>query len=414
MSDGVRTARRLADYVVLAHDPAVKSQAVDFWETSTPHYQSVVEEILKGASPAVRERLEVLAQEPACISAYWEFVEAITVDERLSQAVHAADQRILIDHRLGSAYREDSAVEVSYQELSKLPAPRSGPVPEAASAQIVIPFGDDASGGRVRNLLACLHALRDQSALRRDYTVTVVEASAAPLWQPLIEPVTDVYLFARKPGAFNKSWAVNVGVRHAFRQHEVICILDADALLSRGFIARNIDRFRQPGVQALLPFREALYLDGPSTGAAIASRLVHGAADPERARLRGFLLRRPPGLCFWIRPYVFTAIGGMDERYEGWGGEDTDLILRVTASASLDRHDDPILHLHHAPAEMGIAVASTRPTIAALSWPRDADFGRLDRFPDPDSPEPAGLNGHKPSSLNEDLVWYERTGIPRL
>jgi hypothetical protein len=85
-------------------------------------------------------------------------------------------------------------------------------VPADGSVQIVIPFGDDAAGGRVRNLLACLRALGDQSVPRHDYTVTVVEASAAPLWQPLIEPVTDVYLLARKPGAFNKSWAVNVGV----------------------------------------------------------------------------------------------------------------------------------------------------------------------------------------------------------
>jgi hypothetical protein len=123
---GVRTALRLADYVVLAHDPAVKSQAVDFWEISAPYYQSVVDEILAGASPAVRERFDMLATEPGSVSAYWAFVEGITADERLSAAVRAADERILIDHRLGSDYRENVAAEVSYQELSELPAP--GPV----------------------------------------------------------------------------------------------------------------------------------------------------------------------------------------------------------------------------------------------------------------------------------------------
>src|SRR5579859_6929404 len=79
MGEGVRIAQRLADYVVLAHDPAVKSQAVDFWEISAPHYQSVVQEILARAPAAVRQRLEALAREPASASAYWAFADAVTV-----------------------------------------------------------------------------------------------------------------------------------------------------------------------------------------------------------------------------------------------------------------------------------------------------------------------------------------------
>ena len=43
--------QRLAEYVVLAYDPALRDQAADFWETSRPHYQAVVTEILAGASP---------------------------------------------------------------------------------------------------------------------------------------------------------------------------------------------------------------------------------------------------------------------------------------------------------------------------------------------------------------------------
>src|SRR5579859_5200518 len=146
MGDAVRMAQRLADYVVLAHDPAVKSQAVDFWEASAPYYQSVVQEILAGASATVRERLETLAREPTSIPAYWAFAEAIIVDERLSEAVRAADQQILIDHRLGRDCREGTVAEVSYQELSGLPATGAGPVPADAAVRIVIPFGDDASG----------------------------------------------------------------------------------------------------------------------------------------------------------------------------------------------------------------------------------------------------------------------------
>jgi len=381
MSDFARTARRLADYVVLAHDPAVKSQAVDFWETSTPYYQSVVEEILKGASPAVRERLEVLAQEPASISAYWAFVEAITVDERLSQAVHAADQRILIDHRLGSAYRADSAVEVSYQELSKLPAPRSGPVQEAASAQIVIPFGDDASGGRVRNLLACLHALRDQSAPRRDYTVAVVEASAAPLWQPLIEPVTDVYLFARKPGAFNKSWAVNVGVANSPHRHRFQCVLDSDILVDRDFVRRNTDRLAHGDHVAHLPFQWAFNLSEQASSWAIKHRVIDGSANVPVEALRGFLKRGSPGGCLWVTDDAFRQVAGFDERFEGWGGEDDDVDARLAAVGTFCRYDDPLLHLHHPRPQMTDGRGNLlNAHIEQASWPADSPYGDIHRY----------------------------------
>jgi predicted glycosyltransferase involved in capsule biosynthesis len=45
------------------------------------------------------------------------------------------------------------------------------------------------------------------------------------------------------------------------------------------------------------------------------------------AGLRGFLVHRAQGVCVWLRRDVFDGIGGLDERYEGWGKEDMDLLL---------------------------------------------------------------------------------------
>jgi N-terminal domain of galactosyltransferase len=123
-----------------------------------------------------------------------------------------------------------------------------------------------------------------------------------------------------------------------------------------------------------------LCLDANSAEVALAQRLLRLAPGPDRSRLRGFILRRPPGLCLWLRSSIFEAIGGMDERYEGWGGEDRDFALRISANAALDRHDDPILHLWHpssAPVENGTGVNSG---LAPMTWPRDSAFGELDRF----------------------------------
>jgi hypothetical protein len=381
MGEGGRTAQRLADYVVLAHDPAVKIQAVDFWEASEPHYRSVVDAIVAGASAGVRDRLEVLAREPASVSAYWAFVEAVTVDERLSEAVHAADQQILIDHKLGSDFREGAAMEVSHQELSKIPAPEPGPVPADALAQIVIPFGDDASGGRVRNLLACLRALRDQSASRHDYIVTVVEASAAPLWQPLIEPVTDVYLFAHKPGPFNKSWAVNVGVASGPGRHRFQCVLDSDILVDRDFVRRNTDRLTHGDHVAHLPFRWAFNLSEQASSWAIRHRVVDGSADVPLEALRGFLKRGSPGGCLWVTDHAFRQVAGFDERYEGWGGEDDDVDARLARAGTFCRFDDPLLHLHHPRPQMTDGRGNLlNAHIEQASWPADSPYGDINRY----------------------------------
>jgi hypothetical protein len=378
---GVRTARRLADYVVLAHDPAVRSQAVDFWEISQPHYQLVVREIASGASPAARERLEALAREPASLPAYWAFVAAVTVNERLSKAVRDADQQILIDHKVGSDYREDPLAGVSRQELSELPAGRPGAVPADALAQIVIPFGDDASGGRVRNVLACLRALRDQSAPRHDYTVTVVESSAAPLWQSLIEPVTDVYLFARKPGAFNKSWAVNVGVASSPRRHRFRCVLDSDILVDRHFVRRNTDRLTRGDHVAHLPFAWAFNLGEQASSWAIRHRVIDGNADVPLEALRGFLKRGSPGGCLWVTDDAFHRVAGFDERFEGWGGEDDDVDARLAQAGPFRRWDDPLLHLHHPRPPMTDGRGNLlNARIEQASWPAGSRYGDINRY----------------------------------
>ena len=379
---GVGTAQRLADYVVLAHDPAVKEQAVDFWEFSEPHYQAVVAEIRAGASPTVRERLDALARTPASRPAYWAFVAAVTVDERLSEAVLAADQQILIDHALGPDYAEDAAAEVSYQELSGLPGPAPGPAPTDTPVQIVIPFGDDASGGRVRNLLACLHALRDQSASRDQYTVTVVEAAAAPLWKPLIEPVADVYLFARKPGAFNKSWAVNVGVASSPRRHRLLCVLDSDILVDRHFVQRNAGRLGGGADHvAHLPFLWAFNLGEQASSLAIRHRVIDGNADVPLEVLRGFLKRGSPGGCLWVTGAAFHQVAGFDERFEGWGGEDDDVDARLTRVGAFRRYDDPLLHLHHPRATMTDGQGTLlNAHVERGSWPADAPYGDITRY----------------------------------
>jgi hypothetical protein len=395
-SDDRLLMRAVADTLVVASDPDAAAMAPVYWHKSRPWLQSVTSALRLVPDQQVTAAAELLMTRPRSFAAHQEFRSRLAAAAgrdraglaRLLEAAWAAECNSRIGYHIGSGY-PDAPADVPPASADQLAAdrlaagadrPAQAPAPPAP-ALIVIPFRDSSQArARLRNLVACLRALAHQSVSRQYFRVTVVESDTEPRGRRVLAPLCDQYVFAYKAGPFNKSWAVNVGFRHSADGHEVLCVLDADVLPDHDFVRRNIARFRQPGVQAAQPFQDVLCLDAAATEVALTQRLLRQAPDPDRSWLRGFILRRPPGLCVWLRSRIFEAIGGMDERYEGWGGEDRDFALRISASAALDRHDDPILHLWHpssASVQNGVGANSG---LAPMTWPRDAAFGEIGRF----------------------------------
>src|ERR1700677_4894386 len=208
---------------------------------------------------------------------------------------------------------------------------------------------------------------------RSKYRIIVVESDVAPMWETQISSLADEYIFAEKRGLFNKCWTVNVGVVHATGQAGILCLLDADSLVDRDFLSRNYARFSYPGAGAFLPFRDVLYADSASSSWIRGKRYTGNISSADIDYLHGFLVRRSPGMCAWMRRDVFDFINGMDERYEGRGGEDLDLVLRLHQSAPLHFFDDPMIHMHH-PVNPEITDESGQhrnSRIPKLTWPRD-------------------------------------------
>jgi hypothetical protein len=106
-------------------------------------------------------------------------------------------------------------------------------------------------------------------------------------------------------------------------------------------------------------------------------------------------------MCAWMRRDVFDLINGLDERYEGWGGEDLDLVLRLHRSAPLHFFDDPMIHMHHpvSPEITDGNGANRNTQIPLLTWPQDEPIGQIGKFRehDPGTRRPldreAGLPG---------------------
>ncbi|HEX4724619.1 MAG TPA: galactosyltransferase-related protein [Pseudonocardiaceae bacterium] len=378
-------SRRLARYTVLAHDPAVPIVAADYWVHSSPFYDSVVAETKAAVAPypdasaALGELMARPTETVAVRRLQHRLAELITSHPRrfdaARRAADVADRNVYISDFLGMEH-QSVAPGVGPDRLRALAAERPPRAAGGNEVLVVIPFSDPHGAGRLRNLLACLLALRDQTLPARHCRITVVELDTFPRWRSAIEPLVDDYLHIRGDGPFNKSWALNVGVRATLGSARTLCLLDADILTDREFLERNHARFADADNDAHLPHTEMLSLDRASSDWAIARRCVAGTASAPPAGLHGLLLRDVPGACLWTRPEIFHRISGFDERYQGWGGEDEDMLFRTTSAGSVIQYDDMFLHLaHRRPAMHRADGKPFNGHIDVGSWTGDRGYG---------------------------------------
>jgi hypothetical protein len=390
--DNAGVARCAANALVVLSDPYPRSVAAYYWRMAEPWLSAVAREFAECGDLKLASAAADLQREPANMAAYWSLCDLLAKKlgdgaartARITDAVHEADNRSRLGYHLGPDYPPRKSETPPVAETSPAPVDTRCPaVGCEADVQVVIPFRDRSkTGTRARNLLACLHALRDQTLPRSRYHVVVVESDAEPRWEAQVSELADEYIFAVKHGMFNKCWTVNVGVIHASVRADVLCLLDADALLDRAFLARNHARFSYPGAGALLPFRDVFYGDVTTSSWIVGRRYRGDISRADLACMRGFLVRRSPGMCAWMRRDVFDMINGLDERYEGWGGEDLDLVLRLHRAAPMHFFDDPMIHMHH-PVSLESAAEngeSRNASIPLLSWPQDEPIGQIDKF----------------------------------
>ncbi|WP_394832637.1 hypothetical protein LVJ94_39650 [Pendulispora rubella] len=381
-------ARAVADSVVVASDPDVKTANRTYWERSQPWTLSVVDAIRKHPDATIRSRGENLFAEPTAPVPYFDLKTALLESasseptQALFEKAWQAECMSRVGYHLGAKY-EPQVPAVSAAELQNA-SPRPVGGGRSPMVTVVIPFRDrDTQGVRLRNLFACLLALQDQSIPRHDYRVLVIESDESARWRDTVQPYVDQYLFAPKAGPFNRSWAINVAVTNAAEDSELLCILDGDVLVDRDYMARNIARLQRPGTGAHLTYRDMSCLDEASSSAAIRQRLHGGAPDVDVDRLRAFQIRRPPSCSLWLRTEAFRRIHGFDERYEGWGGEDNDFFFRLHLAVPFDTFDDWLLHLHHPPAATVMAGAQkVNARIPWCSWRPEGPIGQRDRFVD--------------------------------
>lgn len=395
-------SRAVADAIVIDADDDARAANLYHWYRAKPWLEQIQAQLRDCDDPSILAAASDLRATPADPVQYWKFCAALetAADAKPDGILPAlqlgilADRRIRISHHIGSKYQLHQRDQTRSEALHTAVKRGWGGVGRGGmrydgiqrstndvAVLVVIPFRDrDGDGLRTLNLLACLEALRDQDPDTIRTHVVVVETDDHPRSESIVAPQADQYVFAPKDDDFNKSWAVNVGVRNAACTSDVICILDGDVLVDARFIHRNYRRFSRAGTGSFIPFRDICYLDSISTTRAIWSRCVLGARRLDPDALRGFLIRRPPGGCVWLRRDIFDGVCGMDERYEGWGGEDLDLLLRLFRGGPLHFFDDPTVHLHHSASSDRIDGEGENAHLEFMTWSPDEPIGKIDKF----------------------------------
>ncbi len=227
----------------------------------------------------------------------------------------------------------------------------------------ILTYRESGDPARRANLVAVLGWLKLQQLAE----IILVEQDVAPSLGDLALFPGLRMVFGYNPGPFNKSWGFNLAARHA--RGSLLAFGDADTICRSFPAAVAVSRSGVPVVRA---FRGLVDLDEDAS--AMLREDLSCLSDPSFTNAptdrtsQGEHLPLCGGLVIFHRSY-FSLLGGWDERFQGWGGEDDAMGVKVERAALPYRISPGPdgFHLHHRRANEAIAQdADYRNNLAVL------------------------------------------------
>jgi len=150
------------------------------------------------------------------------------------------------------------------------------------------------------------------------------------------------YIFlktASEAEIYNRSAAFNLGARYA--QARLLLLHDNDMLVPSSY-CKNILSLANKGYEAINTKRYVFYLTRSHSQQTIHSSECIASENPEY-----IIQNLEAGGSMGISREAYFAIGGMDEEFIGWGGEDIEFWKRCSLLKRWLWGYEPIIHLWH-------------------------------------------------------------------
>jgi GT2 family glycosyltransferase len=141
-------------------------------------------------------------------------------------------------------------------------------------------------------------------------------------------------------GPFNRSAAIS---RAAEGEWDFAVILDSDTVLDAEQIRAGVEFANETG-SLVLPFEKRNMLSNEGT-----QKILNGYVGSWE-RWVTVRERNRVSCCLIVPRALWDAVGGFDERFEGWGGEDEAFYAACAALGGVERLPGANWHLHHSPS----------------------------------------------------------------
>jgi hypothetical protein len=139
---------------------------------------------------------------------------------------------------------------------------------------------------------------------------------------------------------YSRSWAFNLGARHA--RGRILVFHDNDVCVPAHYAAQLCEIF-DSGFEAARLQRFVFYLSPAHSRQIMETQVMAPLHAPEN------VIQNCEGHTVAVGRDVYEEIGGHDEAFLGWGGEDNEFFDRLRTRRLHDCAYLPFLHLHHAP-----------------------------------------------------------------